>query len=109
MSVLAALHGLYGGALLLAPGPLLRRIGDPADRRAQLVTRVLGARHLGQAAFLGASGRRAVRLGLTVDGLHAASMLGLALAVPPHRRAAMASGAAAIVLAALELEEADNG
>jgi hypothetical protein len=109
MSRLSALHGLYGTALLLAPGLLLRGVGDPDDRLARLAARALGARHLGQAALLAASGRRAIRFGAAVDGLHAASMLGLGLAVPPHRRAAMASGAVAGALAALELTEATHG
>jgi NAD(P)-dependent dehydrogenase (short-subunit alcohol dehydrogenase family) len=51
---LPALHALLGGALLLAPDRLLRGVGDPAGRRARLVARVLGARHLGQAALLAA-------------------------------------------------------
>lgn len=109
MSRLSALHGLYGTALLLAPGLLLRRVGDPDDRVARLAARVLGARHLGQAALLAATGRRATRLGAAVDGLHAASMVLLGLAVPLHRRAAMASGAVAGVLAALELTEVNHG
>jgi hypothetical protein len=46
MSRLSALHGLYGTVLLLAPGLLLRGVGDPADPAARLVTRLLGARHL---------------------------------------------------------------
>jgi hypothetical protein len=109
MSGLSALHGLYGSALLLAPGLLLRGVGDPADPAARLATRVLGARHLGQAALLAATGRRATRLGAAVDGLHAASMVLLGLTVPLHRRAAMVSGAVAGVLAALELGEAGDG
>jgi hypothetical protein len=109
MSGVAALHGLYGTALLLAPGLLLRGVGHPVGCRARLAARVLGARHLGQAALLAALGRRGTRFGAAVDGLHAASMLGLGLAMPPHCRAAIASGAAAIVLAALELAEADHG
>jgi hypothetical protein len=109
MSRLSALHGLYGTALLLAPGLLLRGVGDPADPAARLATRLLGARHLGEAALLAATGRRASRVGAAVDGLHAASMVLLGLAVPLHRRAAMASGAVAGVLAALELGEAGDG
>ena len=104
-----ALHALVGAVLLLAPGRLLRGVGDPGDRRARLAARVLGARHLGQAALLAATGRRTTRFGAAVDGLHAASMVPLGLAVPLHRRAAMASGAVAGVLAALELGEADDG
>jgi hypothetical protein len=104
------LHALVGGALLLAPGRLLRGVGDPASRRSRLVAQVLGARHLGQAALLaGSGGRIAPRLGAAVDGLHGASMIALGLAVRRHRRAAMASGAVAAALAALELAEAADG
>jgi hypothetical protein len=103
------LHMLVGGALLLAPGRLLRAVGDPAGRRARLAARVLGARHLGQAVLLGASGGRVARLGAAVDGLHGASMVALGLAARRHRMAAMASGAAAAALAALELTEAADG
>jgi hypothetical protein len=109
MSGVVALHGLYGSALLAAPGLLLHGVGDPADRMARLAARVLGARHLGQAALFAATGARAARLGAAVDGLHAASMVLLGLAVPRHRRAAMASGAVAAALVALELEEAGDG
>jgi NAD(P)-dependent dehydrogenase (short-subunit alcohol dehydrogenase family) len=107
---LPALHALVGSALLLAPGRLLRRVGDPADRRARLLARVLGARHLGQAAALGAAGGGvAARLGAAVDGLHGTSMVALALAARRHRGAAMAAAAAAGALAALELTEASDG
>jgi hypothetical protein len=105
-----ALHALVGGALLLAPGRLLRGIGDPAGPRARLVARVLGARHLGQAALLATVGGRVVaRLGAAVDALHGASMIALALAARRHRGAAMSSGAVAAALAALELTQAAGG
>jgi hypothetical protein len=101
-----ALHGLVGGALLLAPGRLLRAAGDPAGRRIRLAARVLGVRHCGQAAALAAAGDRVARLGAAVDGLHGASMVALGLAVRRHRGVALASGALAAALAALELTEA---
>jgi len=109
-AALPALHALLGTALLVAAGRLLRAVGDPGDRPARFAARVLGARHLVQAAALaGSGGPAATRAGAAVDGLHAASMAALGLAVPGHRRAALASGAVAAWMAALELTAAASG
>jgi hypothetical protein len=108
--VLPTLHGLLGGVLLVAPRPLLRRLGGPPDRATLLAARVLGARHLAQALAL----RRvhdpsAVGLGAVTDTLHGASMLALAGLSRQHRRVALASGIAAATLAAIELGSARRG
>jgi hypothetical protein len=88
-----------------APG-----VGDPGGRPARVAARVLGTRHLVQAAALaGSGGPAATRAGAAVDGLHAASMVALGLAMPGHRRAALASGAVAAWLAALELTAVAGG
>ena len=54
---LSAVRAGYGTALLLAPGPLIRICtGYPADSRVRLTARVLGARHLIQAALTARAG-----------------------------------------------------
>ncbi len=115
----------YGVALLCAPGALIRLAAGPgaagrprppaeadAQReaapgsRARLVARVLGVRHLAQAA-LTAAGQRAdpgspVPLGggAAVDLLHAASMLALGAADRRVRRATFTDAAVETALAA---------
>ncbi len=96
------MRAVYGALLLLAPRRALRPVavagsGTPAAG----VVRVLGARHLLQAAAVRPSHRTAVVAGITVDVLHAASMLLLA-AAGHERRAALASAAIAAGLAADE-------
>ncbi len=99
--LLDAARAGYGGLLLGAPR---RMIGActavPAGPRAVGVARVLGARHLLQAALTaGALSPRvlpgevtpntALLAGSAVDTAHAISMIGLALARRPLRRAAL--------------------
>ena len=44
----------YGAALLCAPGPMIGVVtGQPPSRRARQVARILGGRHLTQAAVTG--------------------------------------------------------
>ena len=75
-----AVRAVYGGALLVAPSPVLARLArSPLDPPAVRVARVLGARELVQAAVLATRPGRGWRLaGAAVDGAHAASMLALA-------------------------------
>jgi len=116
----------YGVALLCAPGALIRLTAGPgaaaghlrrpaeadAQReaapgsRARLVARVLGVRHLAQAA-LTAAGQRAdpgspVPLGggAAVDLLHAASMLALGATDRRIRRTTFTDAAVETALAA---------
>ncbi len=86
----------YGVGLVAVPGALIGLAGERPGRRACVVARVLGVRHLVQAAITVAAERTdpgsAVVLGggAAVDLLHAASMLALG-AVDPHvRRVALA-------------------
>ncbi len=91
--VLPAIRACYGGVLLLAPGPMIRICtGRPATSRARNVTRVLGVRHLVQAALTAGAPPGAARLGIgaAIDLAHAASMVGLALADRGIQRAALA-------------------
>jgi hypothetical protein len=109
-SVLPVLHGLLGAALLVAPRRLLRGLGVPQDGVTLVAARVLGVRHLAQAATLRRrQDRAAVGLGATTDMLHGASMLALARLSRPHRRAALASAVAAATLAAIEVGRVRRG
>jgi hypothetical protein len=79
----------YGGALLIVPGPVIRvAAGRPAGPRARAVARVLGARHLLQAALTVAAAPDgpALGVGVAIDLVHAASMTALALADRQVRR-----------------------
>jgi hypothetical protein len=100
--VLAAARACYGGVLLLAPGPAIRVCTRrPASSRARHVTRVLGARHLVQAALTAAAppGAAGPGIGAAVDLAHATSMVALALADHADRRATLADAAIATVFA----------
>jgi len=94
----------YGAALLCAPGPMIGVVtGQPPSRRARQVARVLGVRHLTQAAITALNpGPEVVALGVIVDLLHAASMFAFAGAVPDLRRAELADAIAATTLAVAE-------
>jgi len=87
--LLQPVRACYGGALLLAPGPVIRRVtGRPAGPRTRAVARLLGARHLLQAALTAAAGSSppSLGLGVVIDLVHAASMAGLGLADQQVRR-----------------------
>jgi hypothetical protein len=94
----------YGTALLCAPGPMIGVVtGQPPSRRARQVARILGVRHLAQAAITAFNpGPEVVALGVIVDLLHAASMFAFAAAVPDLRRAELADALAATALAVAE-------
>lgn len=94
----------YGAALLCAPGPMIGVVtGQPPSRRARRVARVLGVRHLAQAAITVLNpGPEVVALGVIVDLLHAASMFAFAAVVPDLRQAELADALAATTLAVAE-------
>ena len=105
---LGAVRACYGTALLLAPGPLIRICtGYPADARVRLTARVLGARHLLQAALTAGagpgSGTGGLAAGAAVDLMHAASMAGLAAVSRPLRRTALTDAMLETALAAAGL------
>lgn len=87
---LPALHAAWGAMLLWHPAPVLSALaGRPAHRRDRLLLRLLGARHLGQAAVTAAAPTPAVlAAGGAVDLLHALTCLGLAVTRPRWRHAA---------------------
>jgi hypothetical protein len=111
-TLLDAARACYGGLLLAAPRRVLTVCtSGQASPRALGVVRVLGARHLLQAALtagvVSARGPseeippgRALLAGSGVDTAHAASMIGLALAHRPLRRVALADALLASSLAA---------
>lgn len=94
----------YGAALLCAPGSMIGVCtGQPPSPRARRVARVLGVRHLTQAAITACnSGPEVVALGVVVDLVHAASMFALAAAGQSLRRAELADALAATALAVAE-------
>jgi hypothetical protein len=87
----------YGSLELAVPNLLSTRLLaaplTPVERRA---SRILGARHVVQAAATAALPTPAAyRLGAGVDGLHALSMVALAAVDPPRRRIAVAEAVTA--------------
>jgi hypothetical protein len=79
----------YGVGLVCAPQVLIRWAGDgEPSRRACEVARVLGARHLAQAALTMAT-PGGLGFGGAVDFTHAASMVALALVDGRARRVAL--------------------
>lgn len=101
MRVLIGLRAVAGSALLLAPG---RVLGDLPHRRidgaASAFARILGARHLAEAAVLWRHNtHRWVLAGAAVDATHAATMFALAMARPDARRLALTNALTASALA----------
>jgi hypothetical protein len=84
----ALLRGAYGVALCCAPGPIVTVVGgSAATSRERVVARVLGARHVAQAAVTLARPTPVIlALGSAADVLHAASMIGLAALDRPRWR-----------------------
>jgi hypothetical protein len=97
-----AVRACYGAALLCVPGPALHlATGQDPSPRARAVARVLGARHLAQAVLtLCRPGPAVFLAGAGIDACHAASMLAVAAAEPPMRRAGLADATVATALAA---------
>ncbi|MCD5313306.1 hypothetical protein [Kineosporia babensis] len=98
-----ALGAAFGAALVLQPRRILALTGtDPDLPGVTTAARILGARHLAQAAVVASapSRFRAARWAAWVDGLHAASMLALAATAPDYRRAALTSAGVAGALSA---------
>ncbi|OBH44626.1 hypothetical protein [Mycobacterium mantenii] len=76
----------WGAVLPAAPAEVLGHLhGVQADRKALVVTRILGARHLTQALLSGVDpGPEVLAAGVWVDTVHSATALGLAV-VDRHR------------------------
>ncbi len=96
----------YGAALLCSPAPLIRACTRrTASPRARTVARVLGGRHLAQAALLTGAGTDPLWLAgsAAVDIAHALSMAALAAADRRVRAAALADALIAAAFAAAGL------
>jgi hypothetical protein len=70
----------WGAVLLAAPARVLDHIhGVEVDRKALVVTRILGARHLVQASFSGINpSPEVLAAGIWVDAMHSMTAFGLA-------------------------------
>jgi hypothetical protein len=92
----------YGAALICMPGRLIQaRSGRPPSRRARAIGRVLGVRHLAQAAICGAAPTRwLIGAGAAADVLHAVSMAALAAEDAELRPALLTDAAIATAFAA---------
>jgi hypothetical protein len=93
----------YGTALVLAPGvAIFLATGRPPGRRARRVARLLGARHLVQAALTALAPLPEVfTMGALADALHAASMVVLATVDRSARKIALTDALAEAVFAAV--------
>lgn len=94
------LRGGWGLALLVSPQRVLHATGVRVDARSVLVGRILGARHLTQAVLSGMRpSPEVVAMGVWVDGVHAITALGLALADRERLRPGLLDAAVATVWA----------
>lgn len=91
----------YGSGLLLVPRAALAAVGgEPPRRQLVVATRVLGARQLIQATVgLAAPRRLTPARAATIDALHTASMVAVAVLDPRDRRVALASATLASLFA----------
>ena len=95
-------RGGWGAGLLAAPHSVLTRIhGVRVDRKAVVISRILGARHLAQASLSGLDPSPEILAGgVWVDSVHALTALGLAVVDRNRARAGIVDGAVAGLWAA---------
>lgn len=106
----AIVRAVYGALLLLSPRGVVETAAGESGSGFATVRRVLGARHLVQAAATGGdAGRTRLLAGVVVDLLHAASMLPVVALGDDHRRGAAVSALVAAVLSAVGLRAAFGG
>ncbi|HTZ44795.1 MAG TPA: hypothetical protein VMB79_13110, partial [Jatrophihabitans sp.] len=90
--VLSVVRGGFAVGLLARPDELTRLLTREATLPPRWVIRLLGARMLAQSGLELASDRRpVVELGVTVDAVHAVSMLAFAARSATYRRATLTS------------------
>jgi hypothetical protein len=91
LRLIEVVRALWGAALVVGPRLVLSRLpGVDADRKALVVARILGARHLIQATLSGVRpSPEVVAAGTWVDSVHALTAFGLAAADPRRARAAL--------------------
>lgn len=98
-----AARAVWGLTLLIAPRLMLEQVHRvDADRRAIVVTRILGARQLSQAALSGVRpSPEVLAMGVWVDAAHSVTAAGLAVADRTRARAALADAVVAGIWAIL--------
>ncbi|MDQ6806636.1 MAG: hypothetical protein M3065_17100 [Actinomycetota bacterium] len=108
---LIAVRALWGTVLLIAPEVVLGDLPHQrVDRAARGFARVLGARHLTQAAITSRDATLGwVVAGAVADAIHAATMAALAALRPDRRKLALTNVATATALAAAGVAEARRG
>ncbi|KAF0968312.1 hypothetical protein [Gordonia sp. YY1] len=75
------LRGTWGTVLLVGPRGVMRALGVHVDTSSIVVARILGARHIIQAASSGVNpSPEVLAVGVWVDAVHAATAIGLAAA-----------------------------
>lgn len=101
----------WGAALLLAPRQVLEHVhGVRADGKSVVVARVLGARHLGQAALSGVGpSPEVLAMGVWVDCAHAATAIALAAADRSRARAGLIDAGLAAVWAGVGYRDLSTG
>ena len=109
--MLPALRAGYGVMLVAAPGTVIRlATGRPPGRRECRVARLLGARHMIQAAVSACAPVPGVlAAGAGADALHTASMIMLAAVDRGSRRAALTDALAESFFAAAGCSLAAHG
>jgi len=103
--LLIGVRVLWGSALLANPHAVLDNLtGEQVDPVASAFARILGTRHLVQAAFaFRRHSRRSIIAGAAIDAMHATSMAVLAVKSPDQRRLAVTGTATATAFAAAGL------
>ncbi|MFZ1175968.1 MAG: hypothetical protein WAO15_06805 [Mycobacterium sp.] len=101
----------WGAALLIAPEAVLTRVhGVQVDRKAIVVTRVLGTRHLLQALLSGINpGPEVLAAGVWVDTVHSMTAFGLAVVDRRRARAGVTDGVVAALWAGLGFRHLRTG
>ncbi len=97
-TVWRAIRASVGAVLLVMPAGVLGRIAGRSGDHITALARVLGIRHLVQAAVTNTPSR--LKAGTAVDGLHLATLALTAVKVGAWRRPALADGAVETVLLA---------
>jgi hypothetical protein len=100
---LSTLRAAWALTLIGAPDRVLGAVRAPITPATRRVTRILGARHLLQAAAVGLVSRPSIdRVSRRVDAAHGASMVMLAAGSPVYRRAGLTSALVSAALVALD-------
>lgn len=101
----------WGAALLLAPRQVLEQVHHlQVDNKSVLVARILGARHLGQAALSGIGpSPEVLAMGVWVDCAHAATALGLAATDRARARGGLTDAGVAALWAAAGYRDLHQG